>query len=376
MHERQELESFVDAWASGSELRSHVALTIIGMARASLRIRGRVACAPLECHAQLRERTAGQDAQAANIQSGDRGANAEAGLQVPGTPDGNGASSLDDDAMLEILEALRQAPVASVVSEQMDEPVGLDRNRRVLVVVDPLDGATNLDTNAAIGTIFSILPRPSGDIDIYSPEAFLQSGEKQLAAGFVVYGPRTSLVFTVREGTHVFTRDPQDDKFYLSTENVQIPPLAREYAINASNYRHWDEATRIYVDDCLKGREGIRATDFNMRWIGSLVAEIYRIFSRGGIYLYPADRRDGHAMGRLRLLHEANPISLVVENAGGAATTGRQRILEINPKTLHQRAPIVVGSRAEVEYVTRLYSQPHALGERSPLFGNRGLFRV
>ncbi|MEO1544343.1 MAG: class 1 fructose-bisphosphatase, partial [Pseudomonadota bacterium] len=279
-------------------------------------------------------------------------------------------------AMEAIVDELKSAPVASVVSEQMDEPVGFDRNGRLLVVVDPLDGSTNIDTNSAIGTIFSLLPRPLGDVDVFSPEAFLQSGELQLAAGFVVYGPRTSLVLTLREGTHVFTRDPSDDQFYLTTEQVKIPPMAREYAINASNYRHWDEATRTYVDDCLKGREGVRAFDFNMRWIGSLVAEIYRIFSRGGIYLYPADRRDGHAMGRLRLLHEANPISLVVENAGGASTTGQQRILEIKPKTLHQRAPILVGSREEVEYVMRLYSQPHALGERSPLFGNRGLFRL
>ncbi|MEL7048333.1 MAG: class 1 fructose-bisphosphatase [Pseudomonadota bacterium] len=351
MAEGLEFGAFLKNWAGRSDTRSDIAETVRAIGEASLRIREVVARGPLEIPPdRLSDPSMSHDADFETV--------------------------LDTIAIGIIEEALQSAPVVALAAEQMERPVGLDRERRLLVAVDPLDGSTNLDTNAAIGTIFSVLPRPSGDIDVFSPEAFLQSGEHQLAAGFVVYGPRTTLVITLRDGTHMFTRDPGTNRYFLTNESIQIPPLAREYAINASNYRHWDEATRTYVDDCLKGAEGVRAFDFNMRWIGSLVAEIYRIFSRGGIYLYPADRRDGHAQGRLRLIHEANPISLVVENAGGASSTGRQRILELKPKELQQKIPIVVGSRDEVEYVLRLYTQPHALGERSPLFGNRGLFRM
>lgn len=344
-----ELQAFLSHWSGDSEFRRDVAATLLALARSALQIRGLVAAGPLN-------NLSGRDAQP--LENGDV------------------ETVVDAAAMRLIAEALKDAPVAALMGEQMDRPLGLGADKRLLVAADPLDGSINIDTNSAIGTIFSLLPRPSGDVDSASCEAFYQAGEKQVAAGFVVYGPRTSLVLTLREGAHVFTRDPADDKFYLTTASARIPTMARDYAINASNYRHWDEATRTYVDDCLKGAEGVRAFDFNMRWIGSLVAEIYRMLSRGGIYLYPADRREGHAQGRLRLLFEANPIALIVENAGGAASTGRERILAIQPKSLHQRVPIVVGSRAEVDYVMRLYSQPHAVGERSPLFGSRGLFRV
>ncbi len=349
MNEPLPLDAFLTSWAGDSDTRCDIADTVGAVARATLHIREMVARGPLDVRS-------GQVARA--------------------LPTGGVETALDAAALDILKSVLAGTPVAALASEPLEGPAELDRSGRLIVAVDPLDGSTNIDTNSAIGTIFSVLPRPSADIDVASERAFLQPGDKQLAAGFAVYGPRTSLVLTLREGTHVFTRDPADDAYYLTHSNVEIPPMAREYAINASNYRHWDEATRTYVDDCLKGAEGVRAFDFNMRWIGSLVAEIYRIFMRGGIYLYPADRREGHAQGRVRLVQEANPIALVVENARGAASTGRERILHLTPKSLNQRVPIVVGSRAEVEYVMRLYSMPHALGERSPLFGNRGLFRI
>ena len=226
-----------------------------------------------------------------------------------------------------------------------------------------------------MGSVFSILLNTATGDDEPAPQAFLQCGTKQLAAGFAVYGPRTNLVVTVGEGTHVYTLDTDAGRFILSDENVSVPPTVREYAINAANYRHWGEAIRTYVDDCLKGSEGLRALDFNMRWIGSPVAEIYRIFNRGGIYLYPEDLREGSDSGRFWRIFEANPIAFVVEQAGGAASSGSKRLLDSLPKDLHERVPLIVGSKAEVEYVMRLHSDPYAHGERSPLFGRRGLFR-
>ncbi len=272
-------------------------------------------------------------------------------------------------------EALKVAPVAAMASRLHDAPVALTRGAALLVAVSPLDGSASIDTNAAVGTVFSILARPGEKTDEVSPDEFLQMGTGQLAAGFAVYGPRTNLVITFGEGTHCFTLDPDMGRFISTAQNVTVPPTVREYAINAANYRHWEEAIRMYVDDCLSGSEGLRELDFNMRWIGSPVAEIYRIFKRGGIYLYPADMREGFAQGRFWQLFEANPIAFIVEQAGGAASTGRTRILELKPGELHQKIPIIVGSKAEVEYVVRLHSDPYPQGERSPLFGRRGLFR-
>jgi fructose-1,6-bisphosphatase I len=244
----------------------------------------------------------------------------------------------------------------------------------LLVAIDPLDGSSNIDANVSIGTIFSVLPAPTGASSI-DARAFLQPGTNQLAAGYALYGPQTMLVLTLGAGTHVFTLDRTRDTFRLTAAHLSIPPVTREFAINASNQRHWDEPIRIYVDDCLRGAEGPRGQDFNMRWIASMVAEAHRVLTRGGIYLYPADGRYGYSRGRLRLLYEASPIASLIEQAGGAASTGHGRILELEPRSLHERVPLLFGSREEVARLDRYHLDPHPIGERSPLFGRRGLFR-
>jgi fructose-1,6-bisphosphatase I len=242
------------------------------------------------------------------------------------------------------------------------------------VAIDPLDGSSNIDSNASIGTIFSVLPAPANG-NVGDPDAFLQPGSRQLAAGYAIYGPQTALVLTAGDGTHVFTLDHRDGQFRLTGERVRVPAKTREFAINASNHRHWDEPIRIYVDDCLKGSEGPRGEDFNMRWIASMVAEAHRVLARGGVYMYPADLRDGYQHGRLRLIYEANPIAWLIEQADGAASSGTARILDITPSRIHQRVPLIFGSRDEVDRLDRYHLDPYPQGERSPLFGKRGLFR-
>jgi len=271
-----------------------------------------------------------------------------------------------------IVEALKAAPVAAVASEEMEGPLLLNEKAPLLVAVDPLDGSSNIDADASIGTIFTVLPALQHNGE---PSAFLQPGVNQLAGGFFVYGPQTVLVLSVGNGTQIFTLDRHSMTFVLTHPKVEIPPRTSEYAINGSNTRHWDDPVRTYVEDCKRGKEGPRGRDFNMRWTGSPVVDIYRILSRGGIYLYPGDRRREFRNGRLRLIYEANPIAWVVEQAGGAASTGRERILEIVPESLHQRVPLITGSRAEVEHVMRLHDGLQVKGERSPLFSRRGLLR-
>lgn len=278
---------------------------------------------------------------------------------------------LDVLANTRVLDALAAAPVAMLVSEELDEPAMLPGKGVLAVAVDPLDGASNADTNAAIGTIFSVFLMP----DRHPGEPIL-SGGHQLAAGFAVYGPQTVLVLTLGAGTHVFTLDPRRGEFVLTAAHVTIPVDAAEFAINAANHFHWDEPIRSYVDGCLKGADGPRAASHNMRWTGSFVAEVYRILVRGGVYLYPGDARPAYRNGRLRLAYEACPVAFIVEQAGGAASTGHQRILDVPVTAWHQRTPVIVGSRHEVEAVDRLHSDPFPLGERSPLFNRRGLFRV
>ena len=271
-----------------------------------------------------------------------------------------------------IVATLRSAPVAAVASEEMEGPLLLDEKAPLLVAVDPLDGSSNIDTNASIGTVFTVLPALQHNAE---PSAFLQPGVNQLAGGFLVYGPQTVLVASVGAGTQIFTLDRRTATFVLTHPKVEIPLRTSEYAVNDSNSRHWDEPVRTYVEDCRRGKEGPRGRDFNMRWTGSPVADIYRILSRGGIYLYPSDKRREFRNGRLRLIYEANPIAWVVEQAGGAASTGRERVLEIVPTSLHQRVPVVAGSRYEVEHVMRLHDGLQIRGERSPLFSRRGLLR-
>jgi fructose-1,6-bisphosphatase I len=271
-----------------------------------------------------------------------------------------------------VVAALKTAPVAAVASEEMESPLLLDAKAPLLVAVDPLDGSSNADANASVGTIFTLLPALEHN---EAPSAFLQPGLNQLAGGFFVYGPQTVLVLSVGAGTQIFTLDRGTQEFLLTHPKVEIPPRTSEYAINDSNSRHWDEPVRTYVEDCKRGKEGPLGRDFNMRWTGSPVVDIYRILTRGGIYLYPGDKRREFRNGRLRLIYEASPIAWVVEQAGGAASTGRERVLEIVPSSLHQRTPLISGSRAEVEHVLRLHDGRQIKGERSPLFSRRGLLR-
>jgi fructose-1,6-bisphosphatase I len=204
----------------------------------------------------------------------------------------------------------------------------------------------------------------------------LQAGVSILGAGFFIYGPQLALVLSLGSGTHVFVHSTRLGTFVQAYESRIIPQKTQEFAINAANYRHWDEAVRLYVDDCLEGAEGPREKDFNMRWIASLVAECYRILMRGGVFLYPGDQRRGYSQGRLRLVYEANPIAYLIEQAAGAATDAITRILEIEPESLHQRVPVVFGSAREVARIARYHTEPSAIGERAPLFSRRGLFRA
>lgn len=247
--------------------------------------------------------------------------------------------------------------LAAMASEEMDLP-HLVPNRfpkgEYLLTFDPLDGSSNIDVNVSIGTIFSVLKCPEG-ADLSTPEAaeqaFLQPGTAQVAAGYAVYGPTTLLVLTVGDGVAVFTLDREQGQFVLTQENVQIPADTKEFAINMSNRRFWEAPVRRYVDEMVAGKEGPLGKDYNMRWVASMVADVHRIMTRGGIFMYPMDEKVRDKGGKLRLMYEANPMAFLVEQAGGAATTGRQRILDIVPSKLHQRVPVILGSKNEVDRV-------------------------
>jgi fructose-1,6-bisphosphatase I len=244
--------------------------------------------------------------------------------------------------------------LAAMASEEMDD-IYVVPNRypkgEYLLLFDPLDGSSNIDINGGIGTIFSVLKKPEGK-DGVDQQDFLQPGKQQVAAGYCIYGPQTTLVLTVGEGVAMFTLDREQGSFVLITENVQIPEDTQEFAINMSNMRHWNEPVKRYIDECLQGKEGPRGKDFNMRWVAAMVADVHRILTRGGVFLYPWDKREPEKAGKLRLLYEANPMSWLVEQAGGAATNTTQRILDIQPDKLHQRVSVVLGSKNEVERIT------------------------
>jgi fructose-1,6-bisphosphatase len=269
--------------------------------------------------------------------------------------------------------------VAGMASEMLDEPYAIPAEYprgRYLLIFDPLDGASNTDVNVSVGTIFSILrheraPAPAGS-------DYLQCGRQQVAAGYAIYGPATMLVITVGKGTHGFTLDREIGNFILTHPNLQIPVDSSEFAINTSNARFWEPPVQRYVTECQAGQTGDRGRDFNMRWIESLVAEAHRILMRGGIFMYPKDSKDPAKPGRLRLLYEANPIGLLIEQAGGLASTGRQRILELSPEALHQRLPVILGSHNEVARIERYYVEFAKGADRpfvSPLFNERSMFR-
>ncbi len=249
--------------------------------------------------------------------------------------------------------------LAAMASEEMDHahgiPVTYPRGR-FLLLFDPLDGSSNIDVDVSVGTIFSVLPS-SGDGPI-ADGAFLQPGTRQVCAGYALYGPQTLLVVTVGHGVQVFTLDRDTGSFLLTQENLQVPADTAEFAINMSNRRHWAPPIARYIDECLSGSEGPRGKDYNMRWVASMVADVHRIVQRGGIFLYPWDHRHPERPGKLRLMYEANPMSFIVEQAGGRATNGTQRILDIQPSNLHERVSVMLGSKNEVDYVTALHAVP------------------
>ncbi len=268
--------------------------------------------------------------------------------------------------------------LAGMVSEELEQHYAIPAKYpkgRYLLAFDPLDGSSNTDVNVSVGSIFSILRAPNAGTDARAAD-FLQPGRQQVCAGYAIYGPSTMLVLTVGTGVHAFTLDPMLGEFFLTHPHLTIPNMTCEFAINASNSRFWEPAVKRYVDECLAGKTGPRGKDFNMRWIASLVAETHRILMRGGVFMYPRDTKDPAKPGRLRLLYEASPIAFLVEQAGGRATTGRERALDIVPQDLHQRIAFIFGSRDEVERLEQ-HHRDHNLGEyNAPLFGARGLFRT
>ncbi len=253
--------------------------------------------------------------------------------------------------------------LAAMASEEMDDIYAVPNRYpqgEYLLLFDPLDGSSNIDVNVSIGTIFSVLKKHNDDpkaIESVSANDFLQPGKQQVAAGYCVYGPQTTLVLTVGDGVAMFTLDREQGSFVLTQENVQIPPDTKEFAINMSNMRHWDEPVKRYIDECLQGKEGPRGKDFNMRWIASMVADVHRILTRGGVFMYPWDKREPNKPGKLRLMYEANPMSWLVEQAGGAATNGKQRILDLQPTQLHERVSVILGSKNEVDRVTSYHAK-------------------
>jgi len=249
--------------------------------------------------------------------------------------------------------------LAAMASEEMDT-IHAVPNRypqgEYLLLFDPLDGSSNIDVNVSIGTIFSVLKKADASTRV-SESDFLQAGTRQVAAGYCVYGPQTTLVLTVGDGVAMFTLDREQGSFVLTQEDVQIPADTQEFAINMSNMRHWAAPVKRYVDECLQGKEGPRGKDFNMRWVASMVADVHRILTRGGIFLYPWDKREPGKAGKLRLMYEANPMSWLVEQAGGASSDGSARILDIEPAQLHQRVSVILGSRHEVERAVRYHQE-------------------
>ena len=247
--------------------------------------------------------------------------------------------------------------LAAMASEEMDSIYAVPNRYpqgEYLLLFDPLDGSSNIDVNVSIGTIFSVLKKAEGNVAVQETD-FLQTGSAQVAAGYCVYGPQTTLVMTVGDGVAMFTLDREQGSFVLTQEHVQIPADTKEFAINMSNMRHWDDPVKHYIDECLAGKSGPRGKDFNMRWVASMVADVHRILTRGGVFMYPWDKREPDKPGKLRLMYEANPMSWLVEQAGGAATNGEQRILDIQPTQLHQRVSVFLGSKNEVDHVTELH---------------------
>ena len=333
------LADYLRAWAGDAEARAQVAATVTALAAGAVRVSAMLADGPAEGDEELGSRNAAH--RAAEL----------------------------------LTEAVREAPVAWLATETMDVPVAVAPGAHLAVALDALDGAVNAAVGAPTGTIFSILPVRSMS-GSQGSLAFLQQGDRQIAAGCVLHGSYTALALTLREGTDLFVLDRKSGTFELVRRGLQVPSGQRVYAINAANYRYWSESVRAYVDDCIAGEEGPRGVDFNMRWLGCVTAEAIRILQRGGIYLYPGDSRPDHRRGRLHLVFDAHPLALLLEQAGGGATDGMEPILRTAARRLGERSPLVFGSREKVERVAGYETMSLPLGERSPLFGRRGLYRV
>ena len=271
--------------------------------------------------------------------------------------------------------------LAGLVSEEMAQhyvvPAQFSRGK-YLLVFDPLDGSSNIDVNVSVGSIFSVLRAPdevvSGRREV-TEDDFLQPGSAQVAAGYAIYGPTTMLVLTVGNGVQGFTLEPGTGEFRLTHRNLKVPAQTQEFAINASNSRFWEAPIKRYVDECLQGSAGPRGKDFNMRWIASMVAEAHRILMRGGVFMYPRDTKDPTKPGRLRLLYEANPMALIMTQAGASCSTGRAPMLEVTPEGLHQRIGVVFGATEEVQRIESYHQDPQITQNSAPLFSARGLFR-
>jgi fructose-1,6-bisphosphatase I len=340
MHEMLRLESYLDLCAGRRPALLPVCETVLNIANAGRQIAKILARGPL----------------------------AGALSNVVGeSRDGDGQKALDVIAHDTIRGALQNSRVKYFASEEADEPEILNPGGVLAVAVDPLDGSSNIDTLAPIGTIFSILPA-------HHATPFLQPGRAQLAAGYVIYGPQTALALTMGDGSRIFTRDPESGAFVAASGNISVPAETREYAINGSNQRHWEPEIKSYMAGLMMGADGPRGIDFNTRWLASMVGDAHRILIRGGVYLYPADQRPGYGEGRLRLVYEANPVAMLMEQAGAAATDGRTAILDLVPRDTHQRCPLVFGAAAEVARVADAYAAPQA--QESPLFKTRSLFRT
>lgn len=267
--------------------------------------------------------------------------------------------------------------LAGMVSEEMEAPYAIPAEfprGKYLLLFDPLDGSSNVDVNVAVGSIFSVLRCPDGVVDP-TEQDFLQPGSEQVCAGYAIYGPSTMLVLSTGRGVHGFTLDREIGEFMLTHPDLRIPETTSEFAINASNSRHWEAPIKRYVHECQEGAAGPRGRDFNMRWVAAVVAEAHRILMRGGVYMYPRDRKDLAKAGRLRLLYEANPLGFLIEQAGGRASTGREPVLTVKPESLHQRIGFIFGAKAEVERIERYHREYNDFEFKAPLFGSRSVLR-
>jgi len=290
-------------------------------------------------------------------------------VELGSNSDGDQQKPLDVIADELFASALVGVGVRWYASEEREEVIEVDQDGAYGLAIDPLDGSSNIDVNVSIGTIFSIMPAlDDGDA------SFLRKASDQLAGGYIIYGPQTAMMVTFGDGVLHYVMDPDTHQFVLRTAGVKIPGTSTEFAINASNYRHWSRPIRAYIDDCVAGSEGPRSKNFNMRWVASLVAETHRIMMRGGIFLYPSDARPGYENGRLRMVYECAPIAFLVEQASGRATDGHDAILSKSANELHARVPLVFGSAEKVDRVASYFDLPEE--EVSALFGKRGLFRA